>query len=222
MLLLLVPGSRRQEYSHHPGRLDQPLYLVDAHVQTRRYDLVGHPHLHRLPDIHPPAALGHAHVHLVGDQLRRKVKYGEVYLKAYANILEIQRGLEDYFLFYNHLRPHQALGYRTLAEEFHGEQGVEEEEYSGRRSSPGTSAGRPPGAPGFSLDSAPILSKELGPPHCLVEFRVATDRSYHMNLVQKLDQVVRNTHSKVGLKVTAQIYHPILEPPISLAHPHRN
>ena len=43
------------------------------------------------------------------ERLWRTVKYEEVYLKAYASVLEAQRGLEDYFQFYNGLRPHQAL-----------------------------------------------------------------------------------------------------------------
>ena len=47
------------------------------------------------------------------ERLWRTVKYEDVYLKAYASVLEAQRGLEDYFRFYNGLRPHQALGYRT-------------------------------------------------------------------------------------------------------------
>ena len=47
------------------------------------------------------------------ERLWRTVKYEEVNLKAYANVLDAQRGLEDYFRFYNELRPHQALGYRT-------------------------------------------------------------------------------------------------------------
>ena len=42
------------------------------------------------------------------ERLWRTVKYEEVYLKAYASVLEAQRGLEDYFRFYNGLRPHQA------------------------------------------------------------------------------------------------------------------
>ena len=45
----------------------------------------------------------------------------EVYLKAYANGLEARQGLREYFRFYNERRPHQALGYRTPAEVYHGE-----------------------------------------------------------------------------------------------------
>ena len=60
------------------------------------------------------------------ERLWRTVKYEEVYLKAYANGLEARRGLREYFRFYNHRRPHQALGYHTPAEVFHGEP-VEEE-----------------------------------------------------------------------------------------------
>ena len=46
------------------------------------------------------------------ERLWRTVKYEEVYLKAYADAHEARKGLEDYFRFYNDLRPHQALGYR--------------------------------------------------------------------------------------------------------------
>ena len=46
------------------------------------------------------------------ERLWRTVKYEEVYLKAYASVLDAQRGLEDYFRFYNGLRPHQAPGLR--------------------------------------------------------------------------------------------------------------
>ena len=34
-----------------------------------------------------------------------------VYLKAYTAVLEALRELDDYFLFYNWVRPHQALGH---------------------------------------------------------------------------------------------------------------
>ena len=93
------------------------------------------------------------------ERLWRTVKYEEVYLKAYANVPEARRELGDYFRFYNDLRPHQALGYRTPAEVFHGKQGVREEEYYGRRCPPGTGAELLAGALGLSLNSALILSK---------------------------------------------------------------
>ena len=54
------------------------------------------------------------------ERLWRTVKYEEVYLKAYANSSEARRELGAYFRFYNNQRPHQALGYRTPAEVFHG------------------------------------------------------------------------------------------------------
>ena len=88
-----------------------------------------------------------------------------MYLKAYANVTEARRELGDYFRFYNDLRPHQALGYRTPAEVFHWEQDVGEEESNERRGSLGTGAVSLAGAPGLSLNSALILSNEPGPPH---------------------------------------------------------
>ena len=93
------------------------------------------------------------------ERLWRTVKYEEVYLKAYASVLEAQRGLEDYFRFYNELRPHQALGYRTPAEVFYGEQEAVEEESDRRRCSPEKETQSLAGVPGFSLNSALILSK---------------------------------------------------------------
>ena len=96
---------------------------------------------------------------IFAERLWRTVKYEEVYLKAYASVLEAQRGLEDYFRFYNGLRSHQALGYRTPAEVFHGDQDVVEENSNGRRGSPGQETQSLAGKPGFSLNSALILSK---------------------------------------------------------------
>ena len=92
------------------------------------------------------------------ERLWRTVKYEEVYLKAYASVLEAQRGLEDYFRFYNGLRPHQALGYRTPAEVFHGDQGTVVGDFNERRCSPGKGTESLAGAPGFSLNSPLILS----------------------------------------------------------------
>ena len=94
------------------------------------------------------------------ERLWRTVKYEEVYLKAYASVLEAQRGLEDYFRFYNGLRPHQALDYRTPAEVFNEDQGiVVEEDSSERRGSPQDGTKSMAEESGFSLNSALILSK---------------------------------------------------------------
>lgn len=50
------------------------------------------------------------------ERLWRSVKYEEVYLKNYATPLEALKGLKDYFQFYNHVRPHQSLNYKTPAQ----------------------------------------------------------------------------------------------------------
>jgi putative transposase len=49
------------------------------------------------------------------ERLWRSVKYEEVYLHDYEGMKDAQRGLGEYFPFYNEERPHQALGYRTPA-----------------------------------------------------------------------------------------------------------
>ncbi len=52
------------------------------------------------------------------ERLWRTVKYEEVYLRDYASPREARQGLSAYFLFYNEVRPHQALGFRTPAETY--------------------------------------------------------------------------------------------------------
>ncbi len=54
------------------------------------------------------------------ERLWRTVKYEEVYLKDYTTVVDTRRNLAAYFDFYNHDRPHQALGYRTPAEVYFG------------------------------------------------------------------------------------------------------
>lgn len=54
------------------------------------------------------------------ERLWRSVKYEEVYLNDYAGVAEAERGIGAYFDFYNHTRPHQALGYATPAQIFSG------------------------------------------------------------------------------------------------------
>ncbi len=46
----------------------------------------------------------------------RTLKYEDIYLREYATAKEASEGIARYLDFYNHLRPHQALGYRTPAE----------------------------------------------------------------------------------------------------------
>ena len=50
------------------------------------------------------------------ERLWRSVKYEDIYLKGYEGVPQLQRGLKDYFPFYNTERPHQALDYRTPQE----------------------------------------------------------------------------------------------------------
>jgi putative transposase len=47
------------------------------------------------------------------ERLWRSLKYEEVYLYAYDDIREARQGIGRYLVFYNHERPHQALGYQT-------------------------------------------------------------------------------------------------------------
>ena len=54
------------------------------------------------------------------ERLWRSLKYEEVYLKDYRRVDEARNGIEQWFDFYNHRRPHQALGYRTPAALYNG------------------------------------------------------------------------------------------------------
>jgi putative transposase len=57
------------------------------------------------------------------ERLWRSVKYEEVYLHDYTSPREARRGLSRYFDFYNQVRVHQALDYRTPAEVYFGQAG---------------------------------------------------------------------------------------------------
>jgi len=50
------------------------------------------------------------------ERLWRSVKYEHVYLYEYALVTELEKGLNDYFTFYNRERLHQSLSYQTPAE----------------------------------------------------------------------------------------------------------
>ena len=47
------------------------------------------------------------------ERLWRTVKYEEVYLTEYGSPREAREGIGRYLRFYNEVRPHQALSYRT-------------------------------------------------------------------------------------------------------------
>lgn len=56
---------------------------------------------------------GRAFDNIFVERLWRSVKYEEVYIKDYRNVVEAREGLQRYFPFYNEQRIHQALDYRT-------------------------------------------------------------------------------------------------------------
>jgi putative transposase len=56
------------------------------------------------------------------ERLWRSVKYEDVYLNAYATILEVKEGLTKYFSFYNQTRPHRSLDGKTPDEVYFGHQ----------------------------------------------------------------------------------------------------
>lgn len=56
------------------------------------------------------------------ERLWRTVKYENVYLQSYRDISEAERGLAEYFLFYNTERRHQSLDRRTPADVYFNQQ----------------------------------------------------------------------------------------------------
>ena len=55
------------------------------------------------------------------ERLWRTVKYENLYLRGYENVPALERGLGQYFPFYNKERPHQALDYQTPEEVYGAE-----------------------------------------------------------------------------------------------------
>jgi len=49
------------------------------------------------------------------ERLWRTVKYEHVYLHVVNDGVQLYKGLQEYFSFYNQQRPHQSLGYQTPA-----------------------------------------------------------------------------------------------------------
>src|SRR3954467_6517728 len=50
------------------------------------------------------------------ERLWRSVKYEDIYLKDYENVVDLESGLSAYFQFYDEERPHQSLSYQTPGE----------------------------------------------------------------------------------------------------------
>lgn len=59
---------------------------------------------------------GRAFDNIFIERLWRSVKYEEVYIKDYGNVLACIAGLRSYFLLYNDERLHESLGYKTPRE----------------------------------------------------------------------------------------------------------
>ena len=49
------------------------------------------------------------------ERLWRTVKYEEIYRREYDSMIHLRACLKEYFEFYNHRRPHSALGGRSPA-----------------------------------------------------------------------------------------------------------
>jgi len=54
------------------------------------------------------------------ERVWRTVKYEDIYLKDYANGLEVHKGLSKYFPFYNNERPHSSLQYQSPVNVYRG------------------------------------------------------------------------------------------------------
>ena len=59
--------------------------------------------------------VGRCHDNIFVERLWRSVKYECLYPMRYASVSELEWGLTEYFAWYNEVRPHQSLGYRTPA-----------------------------------------------------------------------------------------------------------
>lgn len=96
--------------------------LAQAHPQIFNTDqgaqFTAHVFTDRLTQAHIQISMdgrGRALDNIFVERLWRTVKYEDIYLKAYATVPALSKGLADYFHFYNHDRLHQALAYRTPA-----------------------------------------------------------------------------------------------------------
>jgi putative transposase len=63
---------------------------------------------------------GRVYDNIFVERLWRSVKYEKVYLHDWHQVAEASSGFSEYFEFYNHERPHQALGDKSPAEVYFG------------------------------------------------------------------------------------------------------
>jgi putative transposase len=63
---------------------------------------------------------GRALDNIIVERLWRSVKYEEVYIRDYEEVVEAYSGIGNYLSFYNNERPHQSLNYRTPKEIYLG------------------------------------------------------------------------------------------------------
>jgi len=97
------------------------------------------------------------------ERLWRTVKYEEIYLQPYADGLDAENRLRQYFTFYCRERPHQALDYRTPWEVYqesrsaagcaNGSEAARPGQASRAACSPGGSAPRPPEFSALAADA---------------------------------------------------------------------
>ncbi len=59
--------------------------------------------------------LARPHDNIFVERLWRTVKYEDIYIKGYETTPALFDGLAEYFMLYNHERPHQHLQYRVPA-----------------------------------------------------------------------------------------------------------
>jgi putative transposase len=59
---------------------------------------------------------GRALDNIFTERVWRSLKYEEIYLKDYTSPRQARHNIANYWLFYNHRRPHQSLDYKTPAE----------------------------------------------------------------------------------------------------------
>ena len=62
---------------------------------------------------------GRAFDNIFVERLWRSVKYEEVYIKDYQTVSDAEKGLKEYFRFYNQDRFHQSLDYQTPAQVYY-------------------------------------------------------------------------------------------------------